>query len=245
MWEDGEISAASHHCTPLLQRAPPFRLIFEFPRKPIPPDSENVNSTSYEESPANPFRQPLRGDTGSRECLPMEKPDKKCDEDDPASVLQELRHFLSPKFPPRVPCPLWNFESENGGRRGRKCQVLVVYAFDQTPIHDRRRLPVELIAIIPHSARGTAVDPFHDRVHLFLSFWLFVNVGLAKPIVPSNVQGCCFPAKITIRALVINVKFARDVQGIAMCKFCHRGPIIGGIGRFRHHFGIWASEIEL
>src|SRR5207249_9829490 len=77
------------------------------------------------------------------------------------------------------------------------------------------------VPIIADRFDRTAFHRFFAKSFFFRRLWLFINVGMAAVTVPLEIGGRRFTAQIAVDALIIDVKFARYVFRVFVCRNGH------------------------
>lgn len=79
----------------------------------------------------------------------------------------------------------------------------------------------KLSAVVADRFHGATLHRFLAKLLLIGRGGLFENVRIAAIIVAAKVTGSGFAAKIAVDTLVIDVKFAGKVFGVAVCDVSH------------------------
>ena len=85
--------------------------------------------------------------------------------------------------------------------------------------------------VVANRFHGTALLGFLAQRLLFGRLGLFLHVGIAAIIVARKVCRRCFPAQITIDALVVDVELASGVFRIFVCNVGHTSKSFRNAGR--------------
>jgi uncharacterized membrane protein YedE/YeeE len=78
-----------------------------------------------------------------------------------------------------------------------------------------------LTPVIADGFHGTAFHRFLAKFFLFGTRGLLINVGVAAVIIAAKIARSGLAAEITVDALVIDIVFAGDIFGIAVCDVSH------------------------
>jgi len=80
-----------------------------------------------------------------------------------------------------------------------------------------------LVSVITDCLGWTSLNSCHAGRDLLLCLWLSEDVRVAEAVVPADVVGGALSTQIAIRALIIDVKAADDIQRITMSESGHLG----------------------
>jgi hypothetical protein len=79
-----------------------------------------------------------------------------------------------------------------------------------------------LSAVIADRLDRAALFRFLAAGFLFRVLRLFINVGITSIVIPFEIIGSSFPAKIAVNALIIDVVIAGDIFGVSVSDVCHK-----------------------